>query len=620
MLSFGIIVSFCVGIYSVPNYEFFNIYFRYGMYRLIAFSFLDPLNKNVISIIILVVCFYFSLLISVFLFKKLCKPIFKGIISVNIQKRNTLIRINFSTVVCLYFLVVDGWIINRFLTLNWYIPENKLALLALILADMAILPVAIFIWQLLMQGRWEKFWGLILKLRNPCFRICYFMAFAIMVLLIILNLYLYIDKKINKPEGPNIILISIDTLRADHLGCYGYEKNITPNIDNFAKEGVLFKNCIAQASNTPTSHASIFTSLIPSHHGLLKGLLKTISRNVLTMGEILRNHYYVLSFNGGGYVSTNFGFGRGFSLYEEYKNDEDFNDIIKSVVGKSEKLKRNSFFIFLHTYEVHRPYSPKDVYLSENGSRYKGFLLSEEINHELMDKINNGAVKINKDDLDYIISMYDAEILSMDEAFSVLIDFLKKEDIYDDSIIIFTSDHGEAFGEHGKIATHGDILYDECLKVPLIIKFPNSKWAGKVIQEQVRSIDILPTIIEELNFRRFSYFEGISLESLIKGEKFEETLFALSQKDLVGYPSSSLRTNRWKWHEDYEERLLFNLENDPLEERDVSSENKEIVEFLENKLNEIINSKEFSRVVNEDIEKVHIDDDLQEQLRSLGYL
>jgi len=620
-LSIGIIINFCLGILNFKDYVFSIRHIQYGMYRLILGYLQDALNKNVVSIIILVVCFYFSLLISIFLVNKFCRPIFKRIFKIHTLNRHELIRAYFSTAISLFFLVYEGWLINWFITLNWYIPDNKIALIILILLNIAILPITTLLWSLLMQGRWEKLWGLILKLRNPCL---VFFRIATMILVffhISLNLLLSIDRVINSPKGPNVILISIDTLRADHLGCYGYEKNITPNIDNFAKEGVLFNNCIAQAPETTASHGSIFTSLIPVHHKASQDNRSAISSDVVTISEIFRNYNYsVISFNDDGQVGARFGFYRGFHLYDSTNREKKFKNTVEDAKEWIKNNRKKKLFLFLHTYEIHTPYDPFLEYLNKIEVNYRGNLGNVIEKGDYFDKINDGRIKINSQDLQHIVNLYDAEILSMDEAFSVLIDFLKKEDIYDDSIIIFTSDHGEAFGEHGKIATHGDILYDECLKVPLIIKFPNSKWAGKVIQEQVRSIDILPTIIEELNFRRFSYFEGISLESLIKGEKFEETLFALSQKDLVGYPSSSLRTNRWKWHEDYEERLLFNLENDPLEERDVSSENKEIVEFLENKLNEIINSKEFSRVVNEDIEKVHIDDDLQEQLRSLGYL
>lgn len=437
----------------------------------------------------------------------------------------------------------------------------------------------------------------------------------------------FFDENYRSP-GSNVILISIDTLRADHLGCYGYPQNTTPNIDEFSKDSVLFKETIAQAPSTTPSHASIFTSLIPSHHGAFFSMKKPIPQDIVTMAEILKdNGYKTISFNGGAQIAAEFGFDQGFDTYDSWQRKENQSSTtlidkvdftIEKVDSAIDWIRTNpseEFFLFLHTYEVHHPYTPKKEYLDLFEKNYSGDL-PINISGRLVEKINKGNVEISEEDKEHIVNTYDAEIYSMDMAFGTLVDFLKKTNLYDDTIIIFTSDHGEEFGEHGMMGWHSHTLYDELLKVPLIIKFENSKYGGTVIEEQIRSIDILPTLLDILNIGTLECFEGTSLVKWLKNVNRRE-LPAVSEQDTVGQTHpATVRTKRWKLYDRLNDVRLFNLESDPLEQKDVRKRNKKVCNKLQDELSYWLNQKQTVVKTRE----ADLDEETLKRLKSLGYI
>ncbi len=437
------------------------------------------------------------------------------------------------------------------------------------------------------------------------------------VLLIIIYLFLIRTTKSEKftCKDCNVILISIDTLRPDHLGCYGYTKNTSPNIDSFCKDSVLFKTAISQAPSTAPSHASILTSLIPSSHGAFFSHKTPISPKVPTAAEILKKDGYdTVSFNGGGQIAANFGFSRGFDLYSSFDErdyvNEYFIDRVRQSTDWLKNNNQNKFFLFLHSYEVHHPYSPKEEFLDETARSYKG-KLPKNVRGTLLRDINRKKIIISAEDRKYIESLYDAEIRSVDKGFAQFIGYLKTTNLYNKSLIILTSDHGEEFNEHGDIGWHSHTLFDELLKVPLIIKFPDSAYAGTVIDTQVRSIDILPTILETLELKAEPHFQGATLSTLLQGAKdFDH--YAVSQKDSKSIPpSSALRTKEWKLI-----RLkLYDLINDPKEQTNVASENPEIGASYKDKLETMANSELLKNP-----DQMEIDQSTQEQLRTLGYV
>jgi arylsulfatase A-like enzyme len=418
----------------------------------------------------------------------------------------------------------------------------------------------------------------------------------------------------------NIILISIDTLRADHLGCYNYHRDTSPCVDKFRKDGVLFRRCIAQSPSTLTSHASMLTSLIPSHHGAYYTRGQALPDNIKTMAELLKEKgYRTISFNDGGQIAPQFGLNQGFDKYESMSVNikaEHLN--FKRVVTKTMKwLDQNldeKFFLFLHTYETHHPYTPKKRQLKLFESNYNG-QLNWQVTVEMIERINNGEIKLTDEDKQHIINTYDAEIRSMDESFGLLIGYLKEKKLYDKTLIIFTSDHGEEFGEHGTWAMHSHTLFNDQLHVPLLIKLPVSKYALRKVDHLVKGIDILPTVMDLLGEKMSKDFEGSSLVPLMKGIPPKKLIFVISQRDMQQtYVSAywSVMTRKWKLYDS----KLYDLLNDPGELKDIAGTHEDLKTSMQKYVLKYIRRK------NEKfpLKKVVLDDELREKLKSLGYL
>lgn len=423
-----------------------------------------------------------------------------------------------------------------------------------------------------------------------------------------------------KGQDFDIILISIDTLRADHLGCYDYPRNTSPSVDKFKEDGVLFLRCTAQSSSTLTSHASILTSLIPSHHGAYFIRGQALPDNITTMAELLKaKGYRTISFNDGGQIAPKFGLNQGFDKYESMSDSLkaehlNFNRIVTKAMAWLDKNPNEKFFLFLHTYETHHPYTPKRRQLELFESNYNGNL-NWQITVEMIEKINKGEIKLTEEDKQHIINTYDAEIRSMDESFGLLIDYLKRKKLYDNALIIFTSDHGEEFGEHGTWAMHSHTLFNDQLHVPLIIKLPGSKFAARKVDYLVRGIDILPTVMDLLAEKMSRDFEGSSLVPLMKGKEPKKPVFAISQRDMpeTYVPAYwSVMTRRWKLYN----AKLYDLSNDPGELKDVAGTHEELKTSLQKYARKYIKRKNEKLPV----KKVILDDELREKLKSLGYL
>lgn len=216
----------------------------------------------------------------------------------------------------------------------------------------------------------------------------------------------------SRPRG--LILISIDTLRPDHLGPYGYERATTPHLDRFAADAIRFETVVAQAPSTLPSHASLFTSLPPALHGALLGRRAALSSRHVTLAEILKEAgYHTAAFHGGVQMAKRFGLDQGFEVYEEVNGS--FADTVARATAWIEGHPENDFFLFLHSYAVHHPYTPSKESLALLEPAYEG-PLPDEISVELLKRINAGEVKISDRDLEHIKNTYDAEIRDMDAA------------------------------------------------------------------------------------------------------------------------------------------------------------------------------------------------------------
>ncbi len=421
---------------------------------------------------------------------------------------------------------------------------------------------------------------------------------------------------------PNVILISIDTLRADHLSCYGYPRKTTPRIDIFRRGATLFEQAIATAPSTLPSHVSIFTSLLPSHHRASVARSSGVDPGALTLTEILRREgYETASFNGGIQLDPLYGLARGFDIYQSARPSvataevlvdavDRFDHAVTEAVKWIREREPGPFFLFLHTYETHHPYTPDPDLLEPMDAGYQG-PLPDHISVELLKRINAGEVEVDERDLEHIVAAYDAELASVDAAFGELMEFLEQERLYDDAVIMVTSDHGEEFGEHGIVGWHAHSLYDELLRVPLLIKLSGSRGAGRSVEAQVRGIDLAPTILDELGLPIPPSFEGASLLPAIAGSG-DPPEHAVSQKDVtVPEDEASIRTLTWKWTQG----RLFHLPSDGLETTDVSPSNQATAEALSRALEGLLKAR--SKPPDHLVEP---DEELLKKLRSLGYV
>ncbi len=332
----------------------------------------------------------------------------------------------------------------------------------------------------------------------------------------------------------NLILISIDTLRADHLGCYGYHRNTSPNIDQLAKEGILFENAFSQSYFTLPSHMSIFTSQYPSVHQMndIENLSKYLPEYKTTLAEVLKKHgYTTVAFTGGGWVAPEFGFGQGFDNYTTintfYKNTELLDNVFRWLDNNQDK----KFFMFIHTYTVHAPYIPPKPFKGMFDNNYSGNIADtiKKMNSVCENKscetpyeyFHSSINTSDPRDVYHVIALYDEGIRYVDYCIGKLLEKLKKLGLDRKTVIVLTSDHGEDLLEHGWIAEHHD-LYDEQIHTPLIIKLPYN--ISKKVKKMVENIDIMPTVLHILDIpEKLSSMQGENVfSSLEKQEIFSE--------------------------------------------------------------------------------------------------
>jgi choline-sulfatase len=414
---------------------------------------------------------------------------------------------------------------------------------------------------------------------------------------------------------PALVLVSIDTLRPDHLGVYGYRKPTSPEIDRFRRDSVLFRNAVANAPSTLPSHASILTSLTPVHHGASLSKESALRQGVPTLASVLRAAgFATASWNGGGQLHRTWGLDRGFEVYQSAPGSasaEIGDDTMSQQVAAARpwlaSVREKPFFLVLHTYEVHHPYTPKPERLAAMESHYGG-RLPNQISIRLINKINSGRKRLAPGDLEHIVATYDAEIASADAGFAELLHLLREMGRYESALVVLLSDHGEAFGERGKVAWHGDTLYDEQLRIPLIVKLPGRRLAGTTIDPQVSGIDVAPTLLSILGLPVPSAFSGTAVD--LEGRAARHPPWSVASLDGVAN-EIAVRTSSWKWYTG----RLYDLEQDPRETVDVSSRHPEVEKLLEGKLAEIAGSRPYAEST-----PVEVDSALAERLKSLGYV
>ncbi len=288
----------------------------------------------------------------------------------------------------------------------------------------------------------------------------------------------------------NLLLLTIDTLRADKLSCYGSQRPLTPNIDQLRERSMLFSRAFANTTTTLPSHTNIFLGTTPNHHGVHENLHFIVREEHLTLAEHLKNNGYTTAAFVGAYpLDARFGLAQGFDLYDDnYSRVHGIN--LSSLERNAQavvdaalewlKNQRSPWFLWIHCWDPHTPYDPPEPFKTQ-----------------------------------YRDQPYDGEVVYVDFVLGKLFDYLKEKNLFASMLVIFTGDHGESLGEHGE-ETHGYLAYNSTLWIPLLISLPGV--APGRCDEYVSHVDIFPTVCDALGLKKPPFLHGVSLLPALKGK------------------------------------------------------------------------------------------------------
>ncbi len=424
---------------------------------------------------------------------------------------------------------------------------------------------------------------------------------------------------------PNVVWISLDTLRADHLGSYGYERPTSPNLDAFAARGLRFQWAISQAPWTRPSHRSMLTGVYPASRGGLDSPM---------IGEVLyRAGYQTFAVTGGGQVDSTLGFDRGF---EVYRVDDWIHEPARIVEWTRERSAgaERPYFLFLHCYETHEPYTHTRFAEGMPSGRLTG-----EFSKEIWNRLRK---RFSDEEMRYAKALYDGDIAYTDSKLGQFFAELERTGLLADSIVIVTSDHGEQFWESGSWG-HGQNLHDHQIHVPLLVFLPEAvrndlarssreKKKGPpltqgAIEDQVELIDLYPTLLELLGVELEGPVNGRSLVSLLEGQGSLPPREAFAEHTNVKeHEQKALRTPRFKFivsiprkssdatGESYE---IYDLKRDPAEQQNLAPGLPDRVSGLRARIGRIMDGTDLA--LEEEV-PAEIDDDLRNQLKALGYI
>jgi arylsulfatase A-like enzyme/Tfp pilus assembly protein PilF len=398
-------------------------------------------------------------------------------------------------------------------------------------------------------------------------------------------------------SGWNVVLVTVDTLRADRLGCYGYPRIETPTFDTLAREGVRFTNASTTVPFTLPAHSSIMTGTYPPYHGVRENVGYHLDKSIPTLAELLVEGGRASA----GFVSTfvldaRWGIGRGFGHYFDDFDLQDMGadmgsvqrDGKETVAAAAQWLRQRGpgpFFLWLHLYDPHDPYDPPEPFRSQYPGR-----------------------------------PYDGEVAYADSLVGELRQTLEAEGLLESSLVVLTGDHGEGLRSHGE-GFHGFFNYDSTVHVPLIVRFPEQQLAGQVVEDAVSHVDLLPTILEALDLSPPSSVQGRSLLPLLLGQKEpeERAVYSESMYALLHYgwsPIRSIRTTRYKYIATPRPEL-YDLIEDPAEAKNLFAQKRGTARSLRQRLTALRSTIE---VEGRESEEADLDEETLAQLRALGYV
>ena len=418
-------------------------------------------------------------------------------------------------------------------------------------------------------------------------------------------------------DRPNIILITVDALRADHLSCYGYSRSTSPNIDRIAKKGVVFKNVAAPSSWTVPSIVSLFTSAYSVNHGVIHGFSKNkgnkykqeiFSKKLVTLTEILKaNGYTTFAVASNLHLKEKFGFSRGFDYFKCLSFSP--ADVVNAEMFKWKNRIKGSdrFFLWVHYFDPHAPYHLRSPWIKQYAAGVANGVKKYTLPAD-MDKLSKltKMLKQTPRKLNNLISAYDSEINYADFHIEKLLQEFKT----DNTLIVITSDHGEEFVDHDWIG-HGATLKGESINIPLIIKLPDAVKQNKILG-QASLLDIMPTVLCSL---KLPTPENVSGRNLF-GENNQHHVY--SELDTF-FDLKAIITPEWKYIYEFNKKSgqLYNLKTDIKELQNLAAEKPEKSAQMR-KL--IFDWVQHARKYSPEKRSIKLSPEEQEKLKSLGYI
>ncbi len=409
------------------------------------------------------------------------------------------------------------------------------------------------------------------------------------------------------PVQPNLLLITIDTIRPDHLGCEGYERAETPVIDDFASNGVHFLRCTTPVPITLPSHATILTGLTPLQHGARDNTLYKVPEENETLAEVLqRKGYSTAAFISGQPLTSEFGLNQGFDHYDDDLSNESVDGwsgrmALKAATGMTERtgdhtasaairwLEENPtepFFVWVHFFDPHQAYQPPPPYSDT-----------------------------------FFDLPYDGEIAFVDEQIGRIFAALDDTGVLEQTSVIITGDHGEGLMEHNEL-THATLAYDSTLRVPLMWQLVGDDAPGKRINDEVALMDILPTLADHLGFETPAVTDGVNLLPLVHGEDFEAPSRFFENEstfNVFGWAKfEGMRDGSWKYIHSVRDEL-YKIDSDPGETENLIDAHPEIASRLRADL-DAYHEHAAARAEVRDAAHSRVSDDVRDRLAALGYL
>lgn len=404
------------------------------------------------------------------------------------------------------------------------------------------------------------------------------------------------------PKPLNIILVTADTLRADKLGAYGSTTVETPNLDRLAASGVLFENASTSTPLTLPAHATLFTGTYPIYHGVRDNGGYYLEPSQVTLAESLQARGYATgAFVGAFVLDARFGLDQGFDRYfDDFDLSTVDNAALNSVYRRGDEVlaeaiawmkqrdKTAPFFSWIHLYDAHRPYDPPEPFKSQYRNEPWG--------------------------------SYDGEVAYVDALMGELVAWLEDEELIDTTIVVFVADHGESLGDHEEL-THGFFIYDATMRVPFIVSAPYAALRARRVSAQVRTIDLMPTLLELVGSDVPDSVQGSSLVPILTGRRNQPELTALGESLLPEHygwsPLASLRTNDFHYIEAPRPEL-YDLRNDPSERTNLASRRAATVHELQAELDDL--RDRYGAEDTDERSRAVVDPETRDKLAALGYL